>query len=81
MLNNAMHITKPPIDKEIILNYLKRNTKKRFTKNYLTRELKKEMGDSYSITFNSIDKWVEVLLASNSIKFQYAGRIKLIWCD
>lgn len=71
---------KPPLNKQIILDFLKMNSGKRFTKNYLVKELKRECGNTYSVNFNAVDKWVEVLLAEKELQYQYAGRIKLFWC-
>jgi galactokinase len=70
-----------PVTKEIIFDFLKKNNNKRFTKNHLLNRMKEEMGDTYSVTFNSIDKWVEVLIAEKRIKAQFVGRIQIFWWE
>lgn len=69
------------LTKSEVLEHLKAYNGKRFTKYSLTQDLKKIKGDRYSITYRIVDKWLEVLLASNQIKSEYAGKIKLFWFE
>jgi hypothetical protein len=76
MINRKLIVTK-----QIVLDFMKRNAGRHFTKNFLTTEIRRDYGNQYSISYVNVDKWVEVLLACNEIKSEYISKIKTIWWE
>jgi Mn-dependent DtxR family transcriptional regulator len=59
--------------KERILNFLKDNKPNKFSLS--------EISESLNISFPSVSKWVEVLIAENLVKFEDYGNLKLVWVE
>lgn len=59
--------------KERILEFLKKNSGKKFNVSEIAREL--------NINYTTALKWVEVLIAENSLKVIDLGNAKVVWYE